>query len=290
MELTMLKASRFLNPKADIVFKKIFGNHANILKSFLNAMIPLPEGSVIEKIEYLPSEQVPVVPEFKRTIVDVKCTDQLSRTFIVEMQMDWTKDFAQRALYGASQAYTGQLKRGEDYKKLSPVYALALINENFDKSDEYYHHYTFRNEKNDAKIDGIELIFVELLKFQVTTATERRLQALWLRFLNEAETMVEIPEEYLGVEEFEEAFELSQESGFTRAELDHYNTYWDSVSSEKTLLEGKFDEGVERGREEGAHQNALQNARKMKEIGMTGEQIMLVTGLSLAELNALDDE
>jgi predicted transposase/invertase (TIGR01784 family) len=207
-------------------------------------------------------------------------------------QMDWTKDFAQRALYGASQAYTGQLKRGEDYKKLSPVYALALINENFDKSDEYYHHYTFRNEKNDAKIDGIELIFVELLKFQVTTATERRLQALWLRFLNEAETMVEIPEEYLGVEEFEEAFELSQESGFTRAELDHYNTYWDSVSSEKTLLEGKFDEGVERGREEGiaigGSQRSFEIARKMKKRGRPMEEIMEDTGLSQEEIESLE--
>ena len=64
----MLTASRFLNPKADIVFKKIFGNHANIFKSFFNALIHLPERSVIEQIEYLPSEQVPTIPEPKRTI------------------------------------------------------------------------------------------------------------------------------------------------------------------------------------------------------------------------------
>ena len=40
----MIKAARFLNPKADVVFKKIFGCHENLLRSFLNAVMPLPEG------------------------------------------------------------------------------------------------------------------------------------------------------------------------------------------------------------------------------------------------------
>jgi predicted transposase/invertase (TIGR01784 family) len=287
----MLKASRFLNPKADIVFKKIFGNHANILKSFLNAMIPLPEDSVIERIEYLPAEQVPVVPEFKRTIVDVKCTDQLGRTFIVEMQMDWTKDFAKRVLYGASQAYTAQLRKGEDYSRLSPVYALALINENFDEGQDYYHHYTFRNTKNDQQLEGIEIILVELLKFQVNSQEEKKLRALWLRFLNEAEQMVEIPEEYKGVEEFEEAFELSQESGYTPEELNTYNTYWDSVSTEITLMQGKFAEGKSEGKIEGKIEGEISKAIKVAkgmlskkmEVGLISE----LTGLSEEEIRSL---
>ena len=130
----MIKAARFLNPKADVVFKKIFGCHENLLRSFLNAMMPLPEGRIIERLEYLTPEQVPVIPEFKRTIVDVKCYDQDGRHFIVEMQMEWTDSFASRVLYGASQAYVSQLKKGGKYQDLAPVYALCLINENFDSS------------------------------------------------------------------------------------------------------------------------------------------------------------
>lgn len=38
-----LKASRFLNPKADLVFKRIFGDHEHLLMSFLNALMPLPK-------------------------------------------------------------------------------------------------------------------------------------------------------------------------------------------------------------------------------------------------------
>ena len=51
-------------------------------------------------------------------------------------------------------------------------------------------------------------------------------------------------------------------------------------------LEG-IEIGREEGREEGAHQNALRNAHKMKEIGITNEQIMLVTGLSKQEIETL---
>ena len=85
--------SRYLDPKADVVFKKIFGDHPKLLISFLNAVLPLPADSPIVELSYLPVEQIPTIPAFKRTIADVKCTDALNRVFIVEMQINsvWTK-------------------------------------------------------------------------------------------------------------------------------------------------------------------------------------------------------
>src|ERR1700754_4681215 len=105
----------YLDPKTDIVFKKIFVQHPDLLKSFLNAVLPLPEDSPIESLEYLPSEQVPVIPTFKYTVLDVRCTDKKGRIFIVEMQIQWTTGFMQRMLFNASKAYIAQLNRGEDY-------------------------------------------------------------------------------------------------------------------------------------------------------------------------------
>ena len=32
--------SQYLDPKADVVFKKIFGDHPHLLISFLNAVLP----------------------------------------------------------------------------------------------------------------------------------------------------------------------------------------------------------------------------------------------------------
>ena len=66
--------NRYLDPKADLAFKRVFGEHAHLLKSFLNALLPLPADGLIESLEYLTPEQVPEVPGlFKNSIVDVKC-------------------------------------------------------------------------------------------------------------------------------------------------------------------------------------------------------------------------
>src|SRR5579871_2184774 len=123
---------RYLDPKSDIVFKKIFGQHPHLLKSFLNAVLPLSEEDFIVNLEYLPSEQVPLIPAFKYTIVDVRCTDKQGRVFIVEMQIQWTTGFMQRMLFNASKAYVSQLQKGEQFHLLKPVYGLGLINTTFE--------------------------------------------------------------------------------------------------------------------------------------------------------------
>jgi predicted transposase/invertase (TIGR01784 family) len=288
-----LKASRFLNPKADIVFKRIFGEHKNLLISFLNALMPLPKGTLIQDLEYLTPEQVPIIPDFRRTIVDVKCFDQLNRTFIVEMQMEWVASFASRLLYGASQVYVHQLKRGEPYRELCPVYGLGLINEIFEPlSTQWFHHYKMSNVKDTAKsIDGIELVLLELPKFKPNTRAETKLGALWLRFLNEAEKLYEIPEDFKSYPELISAFELSQESAYSRDQLDYYNSCWDAVSTEKTLVIDSFIKGKEEGREEGeklgAQKQARATAKVMKAEGLSLEIIAKSTGLDLKEIENL---
>lgn len=292
----MIKAARFLNPKADVVFKKIFGCHANLLRSFLNAMMPLPEGRVIDRIEYLTPEQVPVIPEFKRTIVDVKCFDQDGRHFIVEMQMEWTNSFASRILYGASQAYVQQLKRGSRYQDLAPVYALGLINENFDSSEDFYHHYKLRHAKQNHKtLEGLEIVLIELQKYKPSSLEGLKLRSLWIRFLNETENLNDIPEDFKNYPELIEAMELSQESAYTPSELDYYNSYWDSVSSEKTLIteahaEGKNEgkaEGILEGEVRGERKAKFETAKNMKDDGVSLDFISKYTGLSLKDLKNL---
>ena len=125
---------KYLDPKSDVVFKKIFGQHPHLLKSFLNAVLPLPEDGLIVELEYLPTEQIPTIPLFKRTIADVKCQDSQGKIFIVEMQIEWTDSFMQRLLFSTAHAYVKQLNRGEAYHLLNPVYGLGLINSTFDKT------------------------------------------------------------------------------------------------------------------------------------------------------------
>ena len=39
--------SRYLDPKIDLAFKRVFGEHKNLLKSFLNALLPLADDGQI---------------------------------------------------------------------------------------------------------------------------------------------------------------------------------------------------------------------------------------------------
>jgi predicted transposase/invertase (TIGR01784 family) len=246
--------SRYLDPKTDIVFKKIFGQHPHLLKSFLNAVLPLPEDGLIDSLEYLPSEQVPVIPSFKYTIVDVRCTDQKGRIFIVEMQIQWTTGFMQRMLFNASKAYVNQLEKGEDYHLLMPVYGLGLINTEFDPNPaDWYHHYTMINvEKPQAQIKDLQLIFIELPKFKAQNRRDKKLSVLWLRFMSELNDKTKyIPNEWLDVPEIKEASDLAEEAAYTPSELVAYDKYWDAISIEKTLVGNALKEGEAIGEERG---------------------------------------
>ena len=59
-EVTM--KGKYLNPKADMTFKLVFGEHPDLVMSLLNALLPLPEDGQIESVEYLTPEMVPDAP------------------------------------------------------------------------------------------------------------------------------------------------------------------------------------------------------------------------------------
>ena len=78
---------RYLDPKADLTFKKVFGEHPDLVISFLNALLPFETAEEeITWVEYLNPELVPMNPLRKDSIVDVRCRDRAGRQFIVEMQ------------------------------------------------------------------------------------------------------------------------------------------------------------------------------------------------------------
>jgi len=234
---------KYLDPKNDLTFRKIFGEKPHLLISFLNSVLPLEENQEIETITYLDSELLPELPGLKRSIVDVRCVDNSKRIFIVEMQMYWTSSFKSRMLFNASKAYVKQLQKGGKYTSLHPVYGLSLVNENYltekEFENQYYHHYRMvHTENSQEKIEGVELIFIELQKFKALKFADKRLRALWLRFLTEIdENTTETPKEFDSVANIKEALEIVQESAFTPEELEHYDKYWDSVSIERTVVD-----------------------------------------------------
>ena len=246
--------ARYLDPKNDLTFKRVFGEHPDLLIGFLNSVMPLSSDRLIREVEYLPAEQVPDIAGKKNSLVDVKCKDKSGRVFIIEMQMLWTDDFTNRIVFNASKAYVRQLDKSESYHLLQPVYTLAILNGNFDHgSEQFYHHYAIVNKENtDEVIEGLEFVLIELKKFKPEKWGERKIAALWLRFLKEVdERMISLPAELAENEQILKAAELCLEGGFTPEELFVYEAYWDWVRTEKTIREGSEARGLAKGLAEG---------------------------------------
>ena len=285
--------AKYLDPKADVTFKKVFGEHKNLVISLLNALLPLDEGKKVESIEYLPSELVPRTPTSKNTIVDVRCEETGGRKFIVEMQMNWTADFRERVLFNASKAYVRQLDKSEKYNLLQPVYALNFVNKVFEPGMEgYYHYYRMVHAQDSGKVlEGLHFVFVELPKFKAKKLTEKKMQVLWLRFLTEIDENVKsAPVDLLDNPQTSQALEILEESAYSEAEMLDYDRYWDQVRRDKALMDdldeahAKLDAAMEKL--EKLKQDKLQTARNLKAINLTIEQIAAATGLTADEIAA----
>ena len=281
--------AKYLDPKADLTFKKIFGEHPDLVISLLNALLPFSEEQKITEIEYLPSELTPDNPMRKNSIVDVHCKATDGRQFIVEMQMEWTTAFKQRVLFNASKAYVSQLKKSKKYHLLQPVYSLSLVNDVFENDiEDFYHYYRLVHEEHTEKvIDGLHLVFVELPKFKPHTISEKKMQVLWLRFLTEiGEDTKEVPEELIENAEVKQAIEIVEESAYTDEELAQYDKFWDAIRVEQAFVdEAGIRYGI--GIKKGVKDANLNNARRMKAKGYAVEDIVEITGLTAEEILSL---
>jgi predicted transposase/invertase (TIGR01784 family) len=280
--------ARYLNPKNDLIFKRIFGEHPHLLISFLNALMPFESGRYIEEVEYLSPEMVPENPGKKYSIVDVRCRDNFGRYFIIEMQMYWTDAFYNRVLFNAGKAYVRQLDAGENFHLLQPVYTLAILNENFaHNTEQFYHYYQIVNKENtDEIIPGLEFVLVELRKFKPEFMSDRKLAILWLRFLKEVdEKMRTLPPELQENEYIRQAAELCEEAALTDGELYAYDKHWDSVSVEKTLLYAAEAKGLKKGREE----KEIMIVMNSYHAGFSIENIAKITGLPINRIIEIID-
>ncbi len=78
-------------------------------------------------------------------------------------------------------------------------------------------------------------------------------------------------------------------SGFTDAELRAYDKFWDSVSVERTLLDDRYQKGMEEGMEKGMEEGMKQGMAKGEEVGKSQRSIeiaknMLAKGMDEATI------
>jgi predicted transposase/invertase (TIGR01784 family) len=285
---------RFINPKTDYAFKKIFGSEQShdILISFLNAIL-YGGHNTIQQIEILNPYLAPRIRGVKDTYLDVKADLDNDTTVIIEMQVLNVDGFEKRILYNAAKAYSLQLGTGEDYTLLDPVIALTITDfEMFPELNQLISRFILKEKEYliDYPIYDIELVFVELPKFKKAIEDLETLADKWLYFLKSAKQLQVVPDSMNVVPEIRKAFEIANQANFSQDELDdleHREMFiHDQRNAIKKALRQGLEQGLEQGKMEGRRETKLRIAKQLLDV-LDDEAIARTTELSLDEVAQL---
>ncbi|CAO5675441.1 MAG: hypothetical protein NEHIOOID_00529 [Holosporales bacterium] len=292
--------TKYLDPKNDYAFKRIFGTEKNkaILIRFLNDVLSFKEGQPIVDITYLKTVQDPEISSKKTSVVDILCTDQLKNQYVVEMQVANEKGFVKRAQYYAAKAYCNQANVGAKYFNLKEVIFLAITKfEMFpDKEDFKSDHIILDRKTYEHDLKDFSFTFLELPKFNKTQENLETVSDKWMYFFKyapdtEPEMIQRICEDN---DVLKLAFQELDRAYWTEEELLTYEAALKKERDLEAAFELQFDNGMAKGMEigeakgkaEGILEAKLETAKKMLDKGLSLEDISMFTGLSETDLKA----
>ncbi len=220
----------------------------------------------------------------KDSFVDVKAKLEDGNLVIIEMQVLNHQGFEKRVLYNAAKNYSIQLNQADDYHLLNPVIALSIVDFNmFEESDKVIS--SFKLLEKDEFIhysDDIELIFIELPKFNKQLEELESLQDKWVYFIKNAGKLDFVPHNI--DKEIKLALGIANEANLTNEELELQRKRKEFIYIQKSSVELAQEEGHKEGKKEGIELGALTmqtsivlNANKA---GMTVQQISDITELT----------
>jgi len=215
---------KFINPKVDYAFKKIFGSEQSkeILISFLNAIIYEGE-SIIQSLTIVNPYNPGQVISLKDTYLDIKAILADGSIVVIEMQVASMAAFNKRVAYNLAKAYANQLITGEDYPLLNPAIAVTITDFIlFKQTADVINQFVFQEKRKKFEIleQELQLVFVELPKFNKTLSELNSLSDKWLYFLKEAASLEEIPASLGQVSAIELALNLANQAKMSREEID----------------------------------------------------------------------
>ena len=282
---------KFISPKTDFAFKKIFGSvHSkNILISFLNAIV-YNNQNIIQSLEIINPYNPGVTNTIKETYLDVKAVLDNGYTVIIEMQVLNVEDFEKRVIYNLAKAYGSQLDIGQGYRKLKPFVGLTITDfVLFEEHEEVITKFRFKEEKKLFNYrDELTLMFLELPKFKKELSDLETLSDKWIYFIKSAPSLEVIPSSLEEVSEIEAALNIANRTNLNNQELEEIQKEEILIEDRKGEISLARKEGIEIGREQVAKQILRQIRRKFGEIAP--EVQTQIEQLSLEKLDILGDE
>ena len=252
---------RFIDPKTDFAFKRIFGrdDSKEVLISFIDAALKLEGDRRIQSVKIENPYQVSHLPFEKGSVVDVACIDKMDVRYLVEMQVEKVQGFANRMIYNLSKCYSGQLSKGQNYPALNDVVLISVMDFTlFEKLNHHHSLFVLKDvETNYTPFNQLRLCCLELTKFQKTEEQLSGMLDKWVYFLKQAEKL-EMRPTVLGEEIFDEVFENAEVANLSRKERDAY----DAALQEVRDKSGMIAEGEAKGRAKGIREGEAKGRAK----------------------------
>ncbi len=291
---------KYLDPKNDIAFKKIFGTEKNkdILLHFLNDILGFSGDQSIVDIEFLSPILAPKIAVKKQSIVDVLCKDKLGVKYIIEMQVTKTRGFEKRAQYYASQVYGNQANIGDEYHELKEIIFIAIAdciifpNKSQYKSD----HVILDKETHEHDLKDFSFTFIELPKFTKSKEELFSLEEKWCYFFKHAhETTEEELQKIIGNDTIiHRAYTALDQFNWTDNELATYEELKRiHIDNKAALAQQIYEAEVNaknakaEGKAIGIEKEKIQTAKRLLQAGCGIDLIAQATDLSKEQIEDL---
>ena len=249
-----------IRPTNDFAFKKTFGSPANqaALVSLLNAILDLDNPIVDVRLEnpFNPQD----FHDDKLSILDIRAVDQRGAIYDVEMQLSTFSGLVRRIVFYGCEVYAGQLRSGDDYQELKPVYTICIVEGRLWQDAARVHHEFRLTDRKSGRVleDTLEIHTLELGWYTLSEAELEGAGLLdrWLFWLLHAQ---EYDSETLDRLFPQPAFRQATDTITRIAEITEdkamYDTREKAIRDQQWMLNAARrearEEGLAEGREEG---------------------------------------
>mgnify|MGYP002623289762 CR=1 FL=1 len=284
---------RYINPYTDFGFKRLFGTEMNkeLLISFLNSVLNC-EHSPITSVEYLNSERLGDGYGDRRSVFDVYCMTETGSRFIVEMQKAEQRFFKDRSIYYATTPIREQAPKGKWDYRLEEVYLVAVLDFAFPDDeypdDSYRHEVKLKDvEDNHVFYDKLTFVYLEMPKF---TKREEELETMFDKWMYALRNLTDFLDRPKALQDrvFGKFFEQAEIARYTEAERHDYEesvkNYRDYINTMETAFDKGHAKGLAKGLAEGEAKANRDIAYRLKDMGMSWEDIEKATGLTKEDL------
>ena len=300
-DLEIIKKTK-ISFKSDFIFKKIFSENEDILKSLLEAILNV-------KITEISTEKDFTLSKYRESdkggILDVKATINGKTCVNIEMQVVDDKDILDRTINYLARLRSTSIKKGDSYTSQKPIISIAILDFiNFYKPNEdgFLSFTEFNlmqiNTKNEKIIlesfdDKIKLMLIELPKFRKLKPDLNNKLHEWLLALD-CKKFEEMEEVMRTDKEIKEAVKQLTILSDDKEVMDAYEKEQDYLRiiatrehRAKMRLEQGIKEGIEKGIIQGKQEGVKETILKLKKSGMEINQIAQILEISIEELNNL---